>query len=424
VSTEKNNTGSVLTEIDLYLKKHGKPITRDNRARAAQGVAKWRNGWKDAMAEETKKSQAANRAAKANSSDVADDEAIGYAFIEQANREIDQRNAQRTSGAYEQPLVLGQNISIASAIEQGKLWWAGVEQDHDDKVTAAGRTLIEMEKAAHAHANRVMHQRDENDPIYLKYKHLLTPLTEEQAREINLLLVKDVVKGPREYKETIARCQFVAAEALCTTVLPEEWDRVYRWIQTFELDPWAEENWSNGFLVLRDHGIIRRTLPPMPKIEAPQKPKADSRRQVAREKLPQGRAQEQMQREADMLADIKAVFGDVVEDISSHDSVPVEDAVLVEAYSELMKARAELTRENIRKAIFYAILKVRGQRPAHSAFTNEEVDGFVYAAEAGKISAEETKRQLEKYGDVSTARVPDKTQALLQELVGKLGRKS
>jgi len=89
-----------------------------------------------------------------------------------------------------------------------------------------------------------------------------------------------------------------------------------------------------------------------------------------------------------------------------------------------MQARAELTRENVRRSLFYAILKVRGQRPAVSAFTNEEVDGWVNAAEMGKISAVEHRRQLERWGNVSLSRVPNETNELLKELVTKLGRKA
>jgi hypothetical protein len=414
---------NVLDEIDFYLRKHGKELTRDNRARAAQGVKKWRDGYKDAMAQESKKTQAANRVARADAaSTTPENEALALEWLAYTNEQRRQSNAAQTTGVGLPMLEIGYGngqITMQNAVYAATLWFAERQEAADDAKFAAAKAYQQYNEAENARANAILHQPYPATGIGRKFldEYDVVVLTDESANWYCEHFTPDNLISTRNVQRNLA------AASLDTKFLPEEIARIDAFMLANNLDI-VEGSFRAAFQVLVAENIIRRTPTKMlePTIKDPVMPKVEQRRKVERQ--PQGRAAEQAQREADMLADIKAAFGDVVEDISNHDSVPVEDAVLVAAYEELMRARAELSRENIRKAIFYAILKVRGQRPAHSAFTNEEVDGWVYAAEANTISAEESRRQLALWGDVKLSRVPDKTNELLKELVVKLGRKS
>jgi hypothetical protein len=76
----------------------------------------------------------------------------------------------------------------------------------------------------------------------------------------------------------------------------------------------------------------------------------------------------------------------------------------------------------VRKAFFYAALKIRGQRP--SGFGDDEIESWATDQPAmHQVSAEEYRRQMSLYGDVSLSRVPSKETALLEQIAKNTARK-
>lgn len=80
--------------------------------------------------------------------------------------------------------------------------------------------------------------------------------------------------------------------------------------------------------------------------------------------------------------------------------------VLFKTYDSMMGK--PISRDAVRKAYFYATPKIKGQRP--SGFADDEIESWATDATAMlQVSAEEYKRQIEKYGDVSLSRLPNET---------------
>ena len=412
------------TERDLlevvreYLQRVGREDTERNRLNAIYTNPNWMKRWPTYKAAQKK---AAMNAPRQKPTTKPEDQALVDQWLAMRNEQIKAYNESLTTGIGLPKLELGYanfQITPEKALYEAREWFEERQQEYDDTVTAAGRARVQYIQADNDRANKLLHQPiDLNDPIYLKYRVRLTPLTDQQLDDYAKWPVDDLQRGI-----AFTKSQAALTIDLNGALSEHEWACVIRFVQTNGLDPMAQENYETAALILTEHNVIRRKElgPVTVNIEPPKLPEPVIR---PVETQPMSRAQEQMQRENDLIAEIKAKFGEYATEISDNDSVPLENTVLLEAYSELMKNRAELSRENVRKALFYAILKIRGQRPAHSAFTNEEVDGF-NSGDMSDVSSEELKRQLTKWGDFKRSRMPDETIGLLKQLVAQQGRKS
>lgn len=410
----------LLEVVDEYLRRTGREIDERNRLNAIYGNPGWLKRWPAYKAAQKK---AAMNAPRQKPTTKPEDQALVEQWLAMRNEQIRAYNESLTTGVGLPKLEIGYanfQITFEKALYEAREWFESRQQEYDDTVTAAGRARQQFLQAENERANKLLHQPiDPNDPIYLKYKIRLTPISDAQ--------LDDYAKWPvADLQQAIDHVKYQAGLNinLNGALTEHEWACITRFVQTNGLDPMAQENYETAALILTEHNVIRRKAlgPVTVYIEPPKLPTPVVRPVV--ETQPMSRAQEQLQRENELIAEIKMKFGEYATEISDNDSVPLENAVLFEAYRELMETRSELNRENVRRAIFYAILKIRGSRPAHSAFTNEEVDGFAEAGDMSDVSSEELKRQLTKWGDFKRSRMPNETNALLKQLVAQLGRKS
>ncbi len=411
MSTE--TTVDLMELVDAYLVRTGREINERNRLNAIYTTASWAKrypAWK-----QKQKDKKANETRPRVMPDQ-QKQALVAEYLTFENKRRKDYNAALTTGVGLPMLELGYGsgqVTFENAVFAAEQWFAEKVQSYDDNVVASAKAFKQFAEAEEQRAVTILSKpMASDDPMYRKYKHLLTPIREDLINDYAKLVLEDEKKGTHDWDNAIAFVVNQAETALVTEFSSPERARIISFLKVNELDPMAENNWTTVFLILQESQIIRRAPvswssptgePKLPKfVERP-----------APETQPQGRAAEQIQREKDTLADIRAAFGDALETVQSRDTVnPTEDAVLFQAYSSLMQQKSELSLENIRKAIFYAILQCRGQRPAYSAYSQAEVEGWQSGAELGSVTASEHDYEMRTYGDVRLSRVQERRERL------------
>lgn len=428
----KMSTADALAELDAYCARYGK-----SRSEAAQTVQRWREAVKADKAEKLKSAALSKPEIKTTASD----DALIEEWRTEVNKTRAANNARLQYGVGEHMLEIGYGngkLSPQSALSQAQFWFAEKRQAYDDAVVADAKAFQEYGRAEEQRAVAIL--REPYPATGIGRKHLeaydVVPMTDET------LAYYAEHYTPQDLMNTKIVQRNMAAATLGTTFTPDEEVRLDAFLLANQLDI-VEGSYIAAFKVLVEEQVIRRK--PIawsgPSIIEPKLPEVVER--SAPESQHQGRAAEFAQREADTLRDIRMSLGEYLTEIEQHDSCgPVndnthlseeeykakvlQDTVIFKLYEDLMgdgvaTFQKPITRESVRKSYFYATLAVKGQRA--SGFTDDEVNAWYGDSELHNLSAEETKRQLAKYGNVSLSRV-DKTQELLKDLVSKLGRKA
>lgn len=410
------------TERDLlevvreYLQRVGREDTERNRLNAIYTNPNWMKRWPAYKAAQKK---AAMNAPRQKPTTKPEDQALVEQWLAMRNEQIKKYNESLTTGIGLPKLEIGYanfQITFEKALYEAREWFSSRQQEYDDTVTAAGRARVQYIESENQRANNLIHRPiDQNDPIYLKYKIRLTPLTDQQLDDYSKWPVDDLRKGIE-----FTKSQAALNINLNGPLTEHEWACVTRFVQTNNLDPMGVENFETAALLLAEHNVIRRKdLGPVTvDIEPPKLPEPIARPVVEPE--PQGRAAEQSRRERDTIRDCRKVLNEYLIEIEQGDE-PVPDGVVFAAYDSLLKTRTPIDRRSVRKAVFYATLKT-GRKP--SGYLDDEIESFIDQTEMQQVSAEEYKRQMALYGDVRLGRVPSKENALLEQIVKNTTRKS
>jgi hypothetical protein len=413
-----DTTRDLMVVVDEYLVRTNRKINERNRLMVIGTNPAWRSRYKAWKEVQKQKALNATRPVPTTS---AQDQAVVKEWLDGENSRRRAHNDQLTTGVGLPMLELGYSagmITFENALFAAREAHAEKVQAYDDALVANTKAFIEYGRAEEQRAGDIL-----TKPYPAKgigRKHLdnfdVVPMTDETLAyyaehytPVDLMATKNVQRN-------------LAASSLGTTFSPAEESRLDAFLLANQLDI-IEGCYVAAFKVLCDEKVIRRTpmsVQPVT-IPEPKLPTVTERPVEASE--PQGRAAQEAQRLADTLREIRSLFGEYLSEIEQHDAKnPAEDIVIFNAYDEMLKNRIEITREQVRKHFFYAALKTRGERP--SGFTDSEIDSWVAGTETHNMSAAETKRQLEQYGNLSISRMPDKTQELLKTLVSKLGQKA
>jgi hypothetical protein len=413
MSDQKVN--DVRAEIDRYLVRHGMEVNTRNRANVAQGVKKWRDGYRAFKADELKAAAAPKPIARSS----AQDEADVAEWLSAINKKRKQDADRLDTGVGQAPLEIGfgpGQVSFGSAVEAAKIW----REQRQQAVNAAREQEVvraaSEQQAEDARVHKLLHEPD-TSAIYEKYRHAVQPLSLANLETYSQHWTVDELRRQAEAARNIAALE--VANVMTGEVTNEEWRMASDWIDANNLDPTFASSWGIAITVLVEDRVIRkRDVPKIKIIPDPERKIVPER--PAEERLPQGRAAQEAQRLADTLREIRQTLGSYLTEIEIHDSVnPAEDAVVFNLYDSLLGR--EITRDAVRKAFFYAALKIRGSRP--SGFRDSEIETWATDQPAmHQVSASEYKRQMAMFGDVRVSRVPDPTASLLKEIVKNTAR--
>lgn len=403
------------TERDLgvlvreYLHRTGRENNDRNFLTAVATNPAWRKrypAWKQA---ESKKRQADAVAAAAAKDKLratvpAQDQILVEQWLDFENKRREEFNSKQTSGTGLPKLEIGpQNgqINFEAALYNARQWFQDRQDAYTDAVNADLVAQQHYKNSEEARGNRVLHERYATDGIGRKFldRYDVVEIDEAQAAYYvkQYIDVENGVQLLRDLQET--QCSIAAAN-LGEHFSEGERARIFAFVKANNLD-FVAASYEAAFQVLVAEKVIRRkpvAWPGKVSVPKPELPPVVERKPV--DPVPQTRGQEQLAREKELIVELRAKMAPYIDEVSEHDAVPVSDNVVLDCYSSLMEQRAELTRGNIRRALFYSILKT-GRRPAHSAFSSEEVFAFGQRSEINKIPAEIQKRMLQQYGEVS-----------------------
>lgn len=409
-------------EVDFYNKKHGRETEGEVGYRHFLNAVYLNPGWLrrlPAYKEQQRKQELNQDRPKQTTS--AQDDALRNEWLAAVNQKRKRDAESSTYGVPLTPLEIGAApgmVSPESALVQAKVWF-----EERTKSAAAAREqevqrTVREQQIEDARINKILHSpMPKNDPIWSKYARVVEHLTDESLDTLQQQSVEDLRRQIEAAKNVAA---LEVSDVMTGVVTPGEWAKAHDFITANFLNPTQPSSWGIAIGVLVEHKVIRkRQTPTVVVIPDPQLPVVEDR--PVTETRPQGRAAQEAQRLADTLREIRAKLGEYLEEIESHDSVnPAEDVVVFNLYDSLLGK--EITRDAVRKAYFYAALKIRGSRP--SGFTDDEIEAWATDQTAmNQVSAAEYKRQMTLYGDVRLHRVPDPTNALLKELVQNTARK-
>jgi hypothetical protein len=248
-----STTQEVLSEIDLYLRKHRKEVNDAERARAAQGVKRWRDAYKQAKAEALKVAAAPKPEVMMSASDdllVAD-------WISSVNKKR-VRDAERSrSGVPLAPLEIGMApgmISPSSALEQARVWWSERVKSTAAAREAEATRVTNEQQAEQARAYKLTHEpRPASDKVWSKYRDASQPLTRAALETYSQNWNFDELRRQAEAARNIAQLEI--ADYMTGEVSQHEWQLATDFINTNNLDPTFASSWGLAISYLVEVGV-------------------------------------------------------------------------------------------------------------------------------------------------------------------------
>lgn len=396
-STTSDAVKQLMIEVDAMLERKGMEVNERNRQAMIQFEPSFKRRYRDwkKWNEEQKRLER-----QASRSITPQREAHGRAWAKKQNP----------------PIEILSRESLERCVEFAELEFQEQQKEYEAAVAEGQRLHEQAVEYEKQFARDIMSKPCPTNAVHRKYAHMMSPLNDSTV-EIYAGYKIDDLKNMVE----LAKHQATNTLTLMLGTPPDrdELAACARFIELNFYDPGCEENWTNSFLILQELNILRPrpvpthvvddlrapTLPPVPEV-------------VRQEPRTSGRGSNSQDVFEGAIAEIKAgPVGEYLDEIGG-----LSDIFISEVYNEMFAKRASTDRDSVRRYCYFN-MKKRGGVIA-GKFTDDEIANWTTdAVESGKVSSDEWRRQITTYGSFSLSRVPDKTQALLEQLV-KQGRKS
>ena len=373
VNAEAKN---LMVEVETMLTKRGMPLTERNKINLIQGVDSFRRryrDWKRWNEEQKHDERLANRHL------TPEREAHGRAWAAKQSPPVE---------------ILSQQ-ALERCVAYAEIEFEQAQKDYAAAVAEGQRLHQEAIAYQQQVATDALSKPMADNPVYRKYSRRLTPLSEDNVEIYRGYSIDDLRK----------MCDLAKYNATNDLMLDNppsafEFAAVAKWIDVNYLDPGCQENWSNGFLCLQEIGVLRPQSIPTHVIEMAE-PRLPEAPEPVKQSKTSGYATNQAEVFANAVAEIKA--GPVGQYLAELPNFELTDIFVSEVYNEMFAKRVEITRDNVRKFAYFNMRKHRIL--AANIFDDSEVLAWtVDAQDAGKVSSEQYRKQVELFGNFSLSR--------------------